>query len=452
MMNPRVQLRSGGYVIINSTEALVAIDVNSGRATRERNIEETALRTNFEAAEEVARQLRLRDLAGLIVIDFIDMEEHRNNRSVERRLKECLRADRARIQVGRISHFGLLEMSRQRLRPSLIEISSHACPTCHGSGVVRSTESSALVALRALEHEGINGSVRDVTVALPAAVGRYLLNQKRAALVAIEQRYGLQILIVEDDTLVPPELRMERGKEPRSIVPQPAVETRAEADPDEAIDDAVVDEEISAEEPDVPVEHVPAESRPAEPAPESRGEGDRSRRRRRRGRRGGRRRRQEEQFGVSEAREPVSEAFERESQVGPLEHVPLSPEDIDPTLTYETSAQPQAREASDASPGAEGGGRRRRRRRRRRRGGGNGPRPDVGAIEGGRQELVEHAPQALAPEAPYSPPAEPVPPPVEMVRESRPETAPPEAPPQPQPAAEEPPRERRRGWWNRLTS
>src|SRR5690606_4957900 len=154
MYSPVVHLKSGGYIVINPTEALVSIDVNSGRATREHNIEETALRTNLEAAEEVARQLRLRDMAGLIVIDFIDMEDRRNNREVERRLKECLKHDRARIQVGRISGFGLMEMSRQRLRPGLLEASTRPCPHCEGTGIVRSVESSALHALRAIEEEG----------------------------------------------------------------------------------------------------------------------------------------------------------------------------------------------------------------------------------------------------------------------------------------------------------
>ena len=183
--NPVVQLRSGGYIVINTTEALVAIDVNSGRSTRERNIEETALRTNLEAAEEVARQLRLRDLAGLIVIDFIDMEESRNNAAVERKLKEALRNDRARIQVGRISPFGLLELSRQRLRPSLFEASMVTCRHCRGTGHVRSTESTALYMLRAIEDEGLKQRSTAVTVTVPTAVALYILNNKRAALAEI---------------------------------------------------------------------------------------------------------------------------------------------------------------------------------------------------------------------------------------------------------------------------
>src|ERR687896_737315 len=181
-----VQLRSGGYIVINPTEALVAIDVNSGRSTRERNIEETALRTNLEAADEVARQLRLRDLAGLIVIDFIDMEEHRNQIAIERRLKEALKNDRARIQVGRISPFGLLEMSRQRLRPSLTETSTQPCPHCGGTGFIRSVESTALHVLRSIEEEGIRRRSAEIAVAVPTHVALYILNQKRDSLNQIE--------------------------------------------------------------------------------------------------------------------------------------------------------------------------------------------------------------------------------------------------------------------------
>ncbi len=204
-----VNLRSGGYLVINPTEALVAVDVNSGRATKEHNIEETALKTNLEAAEEISRQLRLRDLAGLVVIDFIDMEVNRNNRAVERRIKECLKSDRARIQVGRISTFGLLEMSRQRLRTSLFEASMVTCPHCGGSGFVRSTESTVLHVLRAIEEEGIRGRAARVTVHVPTAVALYLLNQKREGLHAIEQRYDMHVLVFGDDDLVPPDFRLD---------------------------------------------------------------------------------------------------------------------------------------------------------------------------------------------------------------------------------------------------
>ena len=212
MHSPVVQLRSGGYIVISQTEALVAIDVNSGRATKERHIEETALKTNLEAAEEVARQLRLRDLAGLIVIDFIDMEENRNNHAVERRLKEALKDDRARIQVGKISAFGLLELSRQRLRPSLQETTFAPCPHCGGTGLVRSVESAAMHVLRAIEEEGIRRRSSEVTVYVPSQIALYILNQKRDALAAIELRYDFQVFLLGDDSLIPPALRMERIK------------------------------------------------------------------------------------------------------------------------------------------------------------------------------------------------------------------------------------------------
>ncbi|MGA9560730.1 MAG: ribonuclease E/G, partial [Pseudolabrys sp.] len=198
MFSPVVQLRSGGYIVINQAEALVAIDVNSGRATREHHIEDTALKTNCEAAEEIARQLRLRDLAGLIVIDFIDMDEGRNNRTVERRLKEALRHDRARIQVGRISHFGLLEMSRQRIRTSVLESSTEKCPVCGGSGHVRSVSSVSLQLLRAIEEMLIKGATHNLIVRTRAEVALYVLNHKRAHLRALEERFRIIITVSAD--------------------------------------------------------------------------------------------------------------------------------------------------------------------------------------------------------------------------------------------------------------
>ncbi|MBT5666225.1 MAG: ribonuclease E/G, partial [Rhodospirillaceae bacterium] len=212
--NPIVQLRSGGYLVINPTEALVAIDVNSGRSTKERNIEETAYKTNMETAEEVARQLRLRDLAGLIVIDFIDMENSRNIHAVERKLKDSLKDDRARIQVGRISPFGLMEMSRQRLRPSVTEASSELCPVCGGIGHIRSTESAALHALRALEEEGVRKPSGNITLHVSTKVALYILNQKRATLTDIESRYSFAVTVAADEALVPPEFRLDRVRQP----------------------------------------------------------------------------------------------------------------------------------------------------------------------------------------------------------------------------------------------
>ncbi len=203
MGEPVCTLRSGGYLVINPTEALVSIDVNSGRATKERHIEETALKTNLEAAEEVARQLRLRDLGGLVVIDFIDMEDHRNNAKVERRLREALSTDRARIQVGRISSFGLLELSRQRLNPSLTEAQFEKCPHCKGVGYIRTIDSAVILALRALEDEGIRNRSAQVVLTVPNEIALYILNQKRDMLADIERRYGFTVFIRVDEELAP---------------------------------------------------------------------------------------------------------------------------------------------------------------------------------------------------------------------------------------------------------
>jgi ribonuclease E len=213
MFSPQVVLKSGGYIVINQTEALVSIDVNSGKATREHNIEDTALKTNLEASDEIARQLRLRDLAGLIVIDFIDMDERRNNRLVERRLKEALRHDRARIQVGRISHFGLLEMSRQRLRPGMLEGSTKPCPMCQGTGIVRSIESVALDILRSIEDRLITDGVVPLVATTAVDVALYILNQKRAHLNDIQMRYRIPITITADEDMHVSQFVIERASE-----------------------------------------------------------------------------------------------------------------------------------------------------------------------------------------------------------------------------------------------
>ncbi|MEX0277125.1 MAG: Rne/Rng family ribonuclease [Ruegeria sp.] len=220
MFNPTVQLKSGGYIVIGVTEALVAIDVNSGRATKEGSIEDTALKTNLEAAEEVARQLRLRDLAGLIVIDFIDMDERKNNSAVEKRLKEKLKTDRARIQVGRISGFGLLEMSRQRLRPGMIEATTQPCPACHGTGLIRSDDNMALSILRQIEEEGTRRRSREVLVRCPVSIANFLMNQKREHIAQIELRYGLSVRIEGDVHLVSPDFSMEKFKTASRNVPE----------------------------------------------------------------------------------------------------------------------------------------------------------------------------------------------------------------------------------------
>jgi len=304
--NPVVQLRSGGYIVINPTEALVSIDVNSGRSTKERNIEETATKTNLEAAEEIARQLRLRDLAGLVVIDFIDMEDGRNQGAVERKLKDAMKNDRARIQLGRISPFGLLELSRQRLRSSLIEASTQICPHCNGTGTIRSTESTALVVLRALEEEGIRRRTAEVAIYVPTPIALYVLNQKRDTLSIIEQRYGFRVMVLQDDTLVPPAFRLERV---RAMTPQelaalpvpvmPAPEEEEEEYVEEI--DETVETEGEAREPSARAERAPGE--------EGGSDEDRPRRKRRRRKR---RRPGEEQGTAQDGDENAAEGDEED--------------------------------------------------------------------------------------------------------------------------------------------
>ncbi len=325
MFSPQVTLKSGGYIVINQTEALVAIDVNSGKATREHNIEDTALKTNLEAAEEIARQLRLRDLAGLIVIDFIDMDERRNSRLVERRLKESLRNDRARIQVGRISHFGLLEMSRQRLRTGMLEGSTNACTMCQGTGIVRSVESVALDILRSIEDRLITDGVVPLVATTAVDVALYILNQKRSHLKDIEQRYRIPITVTADENLHVSQYTIDRSAEsadfghgesavvqmdwahhnplPAHPHPHPAPQAaegeqeggrrrsrrrrrkrRGPGEEGEGVESLrpVATEAPDTDEDDEPRERVAAESESAEP-------GQSSRKARRRGRRGGRR-------------------------------------------------------------------------------------------------------------------------------------------------------------------
>ena len=222
MFNPVVQLKSGGYIVIGVTEALVAVDVNSGRATKEGSIEDTALKTNLEAAEEVARQVRLRDLAGLIVIDFIDMDERKNNLSVEKRIKDKLKTDRARIQVGRISGFGLMEMSRQRLRPGMIEATTQGCPHCHGTGLIRSNDNLALAILRQIEEEGVRRRSREVVVTCPVGIANFLMNQKREHIGQIEARYGLAVRVEGDGALVSPDFSIEKLKTATRVISEPS--------------------------------------------------------------------------------------------------------------------------------------------------------------------------------------------------------------------------------------
>ncbi|MFG1276387.1 Rne/Rng family ribonuclease [Xanthobacter autotrophicus] len=286
MFSPVVQLKSGGYIVINPTEALVSIDVNSGRATREHHIEDTALKTNVEAAEEIARQLRLRDLAGLIVVDFIDMEEKRNNRAVERKLKDCLKNDRARIQIGRISHFGLLEMSRQRIRTGVLESSIEVCPHCGGTGHVRSAASVSLQLLRALEEQLLRAATHNLYARTRTEVALYVLNQKRAHLRELEERFSVTLAIVADESVTGHQpFIIEKGE--LAVPPAPAPRPSSVVHPDSIL----LDEDYAEEEDEEIIEET-AEAE-AEAGPEAEGEtgdraddGNRKRRRRRRRRRG----------------------------------------------------------------------------------------------------------------------------------------------------------------------
>ena len=357
MLLPTVQLKSGGYLVINQAEALVAIDVNSGRSTRERGIEETALRTNLEAAEEAARQLRLRDLAGLIVIDFIDMESKKNNAMVERRLKEALKNDRARIQVGQISHFGLLEMSRQRLRPSLTETSFITCPHCMGTGLVRNVESSAIHVLRAIEDEGAKARAGHIMVHVANAVAMYLLNNKRDRIAEIEARYAMRVHFSGDDTLVAPAVRIDRlrpplSEEERALLMPAGTGSRLPP----AID---MDDDAEEELPDIaPQPEVPQPEAPEPQAPEPVARVARAPRR--------------------AARDDVADSAERvpSQAVEPAAEHSADPDaDLVPALTAELTAELATDQPDDApaAPVGEAGeaqeAERGRRRRRRRRGG-----------------------------------------------------------------------------------
>jgi ribonuclease E len=455
LFSNQVTLRSGGYIVINQTEALVAIDVNSGRSTREHNIEDTAVRTNLEAADEIARQLRLRDLAGLIVVDFIDMEEARNNRSVERRMKEALKNDRARIQVGRISHFGLLEMSRQRIRTGVLEGSSVPCPHCMGAGVIRSTSSVALHVLRALEDALIKTAQYDMTVRARTAVALYILNHKRAHLRELERRFGVEIMVEADEGLAAGVSHaLERGEPargPKAIEAEPAPRPGYGAIPDdefplEEAPEAEAVEEVAEDEP----ETVEDEEERGEGA-EAVGEDGRPRRRRRRRRRGGER--PPGDPAVADLPQPADDGLERVAEIGG-----------------------DFQQASAGEEGNRPNGVRRRRSRRGRRDRfaprfGEGEAVAAGEFEGeGEAEAPPiHGDPALGgaeaadgmDEAPASiAEALETPPPVEYVPEKAAptlaedlaeETTAAETP-EPEPAADEPPRPRRSGWWQRAKS
>ncbi len=280
MLQPQVTLKSGGYLIINQTEALVAIDVNSGRSTREHSIEETALATNLEAAEEVARQLRLRDLAGLVVIDFIDMEEKRNNRAVEKKLKDCLKNDRARIQVGRISHFGLLEMSRQRIRASVLESTTQVCSHCGGTGHVRSQSSVALHVLRGVEEYLLKNTTHDITVRTTPDIALYLLNHKRQTVMDYENRFGVSIFIESDTSIGSSHFAIDRGEPVENPVKIESLMQFASLPVEEEDDDIVI--EIDEEEEEEIIAAQPKAGERGERAQQDDDQNGRKRKRRRR--------------------------------------------------------------------------------------------------------------------------------------------------------------------------
>jgi ribonuclease E len=448
LFSQTVTLQSGGYMVINQTEALVSIDINSGKATREHNIEDTALKTNIEASDEIARQLRLRDLAGLVVIDFIDMEEKRNNRSVERRLKEALKNDRARIQVGRISHFGLLEMSRQRLRPSLLEGSTRACPQCEGRGIVRSVSSCALSVMRAIEEHLITRKAENLTVKCHGDVATYVLNEKRNHLLDLEASYGISIFIVPSDEIRGSQTQIERAGEravqQRQTAVVPIKIDTAFRDDDEEPEAEVIGESEGDKEAERPSERAEAA--------EQHGNDDASRRRRRRrGRRGGRR-------GQDRDQAQDFNGGERDKASGLRDQPGLEPpaEAIEPDQSAAAGEAPVAiandnREDSgeqDERPGRERGhgqrdrsGRGRRNRSRHERGG-NGESDEQRAAKAPQREERRETVSENAPPEP--------------VERSQPEPAaepaqsyqPPKWQP-PAPTVVERPAQTKTGWWSR---
>jgi ribonuclease E len=435
MYRPTVRLKSGGYIVINQTEALIAIDVNSGKSTRERNIEQTALRTNLEAADEAARQCRMRDLAGLIVIDFIDMEEGRNNRAVEKRLKDALRHDRARIQMGRISGFGLLEMSRQRRRAGIVDGTTHMCPTCGGAGNVRSHEMAALRILRSAENEAISSNAGNIQIKAALDVTLYILNQKRDWLRRIETDYGVKVELLADPAKAGDNFEIEKTGARVEVEEKPVV---VRADTTETIEAEIEDE------PEEPVDDEVGERGEESRHASDEERGGRRRRRRRRHRDGAPAR-------SDEAAPRSDDASANES-------------DEQPVVQFE-GEQPQQEDED----------RPRKRRRRGRRGGRRGRRPDeAGGGESHETAALtaepagEDQPDVEEDEAPWpesatlTPPAADEslvsefasePPPVERFEAPSQTAAQPAAsnmaPPDEEEVRAEPPKPARKGWWNR---
>ncbi|MGJ5000866.1 Rne/Rng family ribonuclease [Bradyrhizobium sp. HKCCYLRH2060] len=385
MFSPTVQLRSGGYIVLNQTEALVSIDVNSGRATREHHIEDTALKTNMEAAEEVARQLRLRDLAGLIVIDFIDMDEKRNNRSVERKLSDCLRQDRARIQVGRISHFGLLEMSRQRIRASVLESSTEPCAHCGGTGHVRSVSSVALQLLRSLEETLMKGATHNLVVRTRTEVALYVLNHKRGHLRDLENSFKVSLAVIADPSVSGQQsFIIDRGEQVHTLEAAKALLAAQASAPPLVAEDIYDEEEPFDIETESEVETEETEGLSEDTADGSAVEGERdgARRKRRRRRRG----------RGSETREgalPEGTAGLQPAEPGPAADQSAEDSDGEDDESEEQPAFAQGEQTDQ--PGGE--------RRPRRRGRRGGRRRRGGAEEGLAASIGDELAPASASEA-----------------------------------------------------
>ena len=373
MYHPVVQLKSGGYLVINPTEALVSIDINSGRSTREHSIEQTATQTNLEAAQEIARQLRLRDMAGLVVIDFIDMDHGSNVRKVEKAMKEALKNDRARIQVGRISAFGLMEMSRQRLRTGVLEASTRQCPHCEGTGLVRTASSAGLSALRLIEDEAARGRGSQITLRASQEAAFYLLNRKRAELAEIEDRYGVLVEVVSDGEVEGARMSVEAGGPPPAHAPKIERLIDVAEDEDDYVEEIDEEEDEEQAEADAPRDRQPREARERDEG-EGEGRGKRRRRRRGRGRRG-----RENEAGEGSEGEHDAEGEEAEDA-----------EDV--------TAEAESSERAEHEGGEGEGGRKR--RRRGRRGGRRGHAEDAVASEDIAEPAGDvEAPAAAAPEA-----------------------------------------------------
>jgi ribonuclease E len=446
LFSQTVTLQSGGYMVINQTEALVSIDINSGKATREHNIEDTALKTNLEASDEIARQLRLRDLAGLVVIDFIDMEEKRNNRSVERRLKDALKNDRARIQVGRISHFGLLEMSRQRLRPSLLEGSTRVCPHCEGRGIVRSVSSCALSVMRAIEEHLITRKAENLTVKCHRDVVAYVLNEKRNHLLDLEASYGISIFIVPSDDMKGSQVQIERAGE--RAVPQ-----RKTAVTPVKIDTVFQEEEpeaVAAPEGEGDEERASQAERADTAEQQVNGDGSR-RRRRRRGRRGGRRGQERDQafngsggdeipgLGDQPPLQPTAE-FEADEDERADEEQPVEQDNREEHGEREEQGEPEGRGDRIRGRRDRWGRGRRNRNRGERDGSGDA------AAEQSVAEVREEPGEVRVDEVPAPKPAErPKPEPMAVPVETY---QPPKWQP-PAPTVPERPAQTKTGWWNK---